>query len=432
MQDAVKSNGHSRSSRTVDVGAPDYLALIGVKQLPEHLSRPLTVDELEAVRIYRDYFEGHGEAIGSEKVGTVLRANANCGDFSNKNIKTLFKGLFRNYLGPDAEGEPDILLSLALKRLAGIETRELSRNECLECIRWVHEQVSGSDPKVLPTSKDIKQYADARAVVPSVGLPVPSFATILRKVGNNKLVWGQIVAIAIEADPVALTAQTKLKPTIYDFVNDYRNATEWIRSKYPKRGSQYLPTSKDLDEYMEKAGGLGWSRYKHFIRRCKEMGINRRLDDIRHLAGFDKANRPAPQVHNKEKTWDRQSIIDAYLAAWESIGFDNDPPSYSQLQDISKRQSRCLNPDNTLNVEKALENKLPTVFVPVGSIYDHFDNGLLELLNTLEKEHGVTISISEDFRINKLASVAEQAGLGKNDVPQVVWEAMGPCLVRKI
>ncbi len=375
---------------------------------PSFLSGVLSDRQIKALVIFKEYTENHISPITTIKRLKAIFSN-NGLVIDDKEIRSLFYNAFTHY--------KDISIYMALKRLTTAENSEFSRDECIEAIRWMTQDLTAKNKGILklPKSQDIEDYRNQGVIIPTTGTVVPTLSTLYYKIyrGERGHTLPDMIFICVPNIPMkAILDQLQVKVSKQMLVRDYEKAMEWFRAVDPKVASSGILTYEDLDRFAEESCGLGSARYKHFILRTKnECKIT--LNDIRELAECKRD--PVKDLYEtraKRIVWEKQDVLEAYIKLWENYGLDQDPPTVAEIAYHSKQQTICINKIGKLDTEDHLEEYgkefikegLPSFLIPnISSIEKHFGS-LSGLLGYIDREPAIdiTVNVSSNKRLYEL------------------------------
>jgi hypothetical protein len=377
--------------------------------------RELSYLETEALRIYRAYEQEHGEYPPSPMKVPILNEWAETpGLYNARNVKELFQDLFPL--------NRDIQFTTAVKRINGHSATRFSRDELIEAVKWLTRELTretGNGRTVLPMEKDVDAACNAGTIVPQLGTPMPAAGTITYAFGAHN--WAETMKIIMPEQVASIRGQLVYFATLVDVIRDYQLAfMHFGGSIADPQGLIITPAM--IDEYGE-ISGMGYRRYQKVMQKHSDNGHPLTLNDIRRAAGLP-SNKDRI-IRRGAMRWDKWDVMLGYIAAWNTIGFDKEPPTNDALRDLSRAQTEIINEFGQLDPDAARNRNIPGICVPTPPVINRHFGSIHELLGYLEHHCSREIQLTQ-ARARKMATDARKLKIDPERLCEAVRSELSP------
>ncbi len=430
------------------------------------LLRELKSDELLCLKIYELYRREHGDFPRSELKYTLLRRESVRHGREAALKPDEVEDFCFAHLFPHNE---DIPFSAAVRRFLADSTWRHEAQECEVALVWYTNHLTSKSPdgaRVIPTAAEVDRAAQAGLVVPGLVSPVPTADTMMRRFGISK--WTDLVVQKLSATSQELSRKHVWRLDLDELVEDYERAFEHFYPHFTE-GDQCFVTYKQLSEFGKNEKGLGSNRYKTVLKReSDKQNRNVTLNDVRRLAGLPEDPRIEERTPRTRlgKNWDKSSIYQAYIVAWNFIGADQEPPSPRALMGMVTKQTDLINEglfkvvategmtrspyakrsvanapskEIVLNADAAELAGVPSTLMPSNQVIINYFGNMASFLYFVEKTSGRDVTVTDSVRNAHMAVPVVQklkkdngGELPSAEVIESTLEKIPPCVAQVI
>ena len=344
-------------------------------------------------------------------------------DFLMEISNKLFKGMFFTRDGRDVRVDLDI--TQMAKRIAGLGKLQPTKNEIITALFELDDHLSENKDRAPGDMRygEVKDASDSLWIVPSLGFPMPTPATIVNKLGKQS--WFDVVEEIFGTDQAQARQRVEGIP-LEMIKEDYLKLTAQMRTELGD--DNYVPTHGDLIRRHKKdPTQISAHQYQQRLRYEDLM-----LNDLREAIGIDRRAHEDHEVRKIEIDWNnggtlsedevKEAVSDAFINAWSHLSGlrantpeqvkkmieTTQPPTQSELRDLSI--------ENTKKINRGED----WVFAPDAGMVNLTFGGLNRVLAHIEKKYKVEISINPPGRLSSLVNAAIMKGLSADEMPKCV------------
>jgi|GEM_PF-4760081 len=339
----------------------------------------------------------------------------------------LFEGLFYTHDGNDIR--PDLDITQMVRRVAGLGKIQPTKAEVITALLELDEHLSSQGNRISGELQygDVKTASENLWIVPSLGIPMPTTATIVNKLGKES--WFDVVEEVFGTDQSK--ARQRSKGIALEILkNDYLELTEKMRSEL--EDDEYIPTHGDLiRRHKDDPSQISAHQYQQRLRY-----LDLTLNDLRESVGINRRAHEDHEIRSQEIDWNRGGtlseeevkdvVADAYIQAWSYFtghpinSFEQIQAMISNSQPPTQTQLRDLSIENTQKINRGEE----WVYAPDAGMVNVTFGGLNGILAYIEQKYEVEINIDSAARLTALTNGATVKGLASDQVPKCVARQM--------